>query len=214
MKKTIALAAVLLGSAAVSNLFAQGQVLWGNQFTGALAARVYAPEANSTLRLTGNAPNGIPVGTTVYTGLPLSGTGFTMGLFVGDDAASAAASMTAVQTGAFRTGAAAGFVFAQTYSDPNRVPGTTGVNVQFRAWDNQMGTVTSWAQVMAAGAQIAAGHGDPFGVGPLGGPFMGMVFTVPSTLGVRSFNLTVVPEPSLIALGALGLGALLLRRRK
>jgi len=78
MKKTIALAAVLLGSAAVSSLFAQGQVLWGNQFTGALQARVYAPEpSDSTRRLTGNAANGQPIGTTVYSGAVLQGTGFT-----------------------------------------------------------------------------------------------------------------------------------------
>jgi hypothetical protein len=36
----------------------------------------------------------------------------------------------------------------------------------------------------------------------------------PNTDGIRSFQLTIVPEPSLIALGVLGLGALLLRRRK
>jgi hypothetical protein len=45
-------------------------------------------------------------------------------------------------------------------------------------------------------------------------PATGMSFTIPQTTGIRSFQLTVVPEPSLIALGALGLGALLLRRRK
>lgn len=218
MKKTIALAAVLLGSAAVSSLFAQGQVLWGNQFTGALQARVYAPEPDNR-RLTGNvaAPAGIPAGTTVYTGAPLSGTGFTMGLFLGNSAAEAAAATTALQTAAFRTGGAAGFVFAQTYTDQTRVPGTAGVNVQFRAWNNMGGQVTSWAQVMAAvmaGQNIQAGFGDPFSIDPLGGPSGGVIVPVPSTLGARSFNLTQVPEPSLIALGALGLGALLLRRRK
>jgi hypothetical protein len=217
MKKTIALAAILLGSAAVSSLLAQGQVLWGNQFTGSLQARVYAPEPNGTTRLTGNAANGLPVGTTVYTGLPLQGTGFTMGLFLGNSAAEAAASQSALQTAPFRTGGAAGFVLAQTYTDPTRLPGTAGVNAQFRAWDNQGGTVTSWAQVIArimAGGNQAAGAGDPFAIGNLGGVDNGVVTPVPSTTGARSFNLTIVPEPSLIALGALGLGALLLRRRK
>jgi hypothetical protein len=223
MKKTIALAAVLLGSAAVSSLFAQGQVLWGNQFTGALQARVYAPEpSDSTRRLTGNAPNGQPIGTTVYTGAVLQGTGFTMGLFLGSSAAEVAASQTALQTAPFRTGTAAGFVLAQTYTDPTRLPNTSGVNVQFRAWNNLGGTVTSWAQVMArvmAGdSQMQAGFSDPFTVGALGGLDNNQVppaiIPTPSTAGARSFNLTAVPEPSLIALGALGLGALLLRRRK
>jgi hypothetical protein len=216
MKKTIALAAVLLGSAAVSSLFAQGQILWGNQFSGALVARVYSPElSNPLLQLTGNVPTGTPPGTTLYTGAPLLGTGFTMGLFMGNNAADARAQMEARASAPFRTTAAtAGFIFAQEYSDPGRPPGTTGVNVQFRAWDNRGGTVTSWSQVMAAGGAVAGGSGDPFQIGALGGTIGTENFPVPSTLGARSFNLTVVPEPSLIALGALGLGALLLRRRK
>jgi hypothetical protein len=74
-----------------------------------------------------------------------------------------------------------------------------------------MGTVTSWAQVMAAGGAIAGAASDAFEVGPLGGG----VISPPQTVGLRSFQLTqAVPEPSLIALGALGLGGLLLRRRK
>jgi len=85
------------------------------------------------------------------------------------------------------------------------------VNYQFRAWDNQGGTLTSWSQVMAGGGSIPGGTSDIFVfTAPLalGGG------TPPLTTGIRSFNLTVVPEPSLIALGALGLGALLFRRRK
>jgi hypothetical protein len=214
MKKTIALAAVLLGSAAVSSLFAQGQVLWGNNFTGVTSARIYGVDpANPTLALRGNALNGTPPGTTVYNGPLLLGTSYTMGLFLGNDNAAAAASMVADHTQAFRTGNAAGLVGNFAYNDPTRVPGTI-VSAQFRAWDNQMNTVTSWAEVMARGGEVPAGSSDPFAVGPLGGTHMGTVFNTPSTFGIRSFNLTVVPEPSLIALGALGLGALLLRRRK
>ena len=61
------------------------------------------------------------------------------------------------------------------------------------------------------GGRIAAGQSEilvitvvlAFGVG-----------TPLQTDGIRSFQLTQVPEPSLLALGALGLGALLLRRRR
>jgi hypothetical protein len=96
----------------------------------------------------------------------------------------------------------------RTATVPND-PGTLEVHVQFRAWDNRGGMVTSWAQVLAAGGAIAGAASDVFTVGPLGG-----VITAPQTQGLRSFQLTAVPEPSLIALGALCLGTLLLRRRK
>jgi len=208
------MAAILIGSAAVSSLFAQGQLRWGNNFTGAVRAQVYGVDPlNPTLALRGNSAAGNPVGNTVYGGAFLSGTGFTMGLFLGNDSALAVANNVANATAPFRTGTAAGLINIFGYDDPTRVAGTV-VHAQFRAWDNQMGTVTSWAQVMAAGSQIAAGSSDPFSVGALGGVVGPTVFPVPDTIGIRSFNLTVVPEPSLIALGALGLGALLLRRRK
>jgi len=207
MKKTLALAAVLLGSAAISSVLAQGQVRWGNAFTGATRSPVYGPSsANPALRLTGNTSAGLPAGTTVYGGALLEGTGFTIAMFFGTD-------NSPVGVNTFRTGAAAGLTTLLTVNDANRPPGTTGFNVQFRAWDNRGGTITSWAQVMAR-PDVAQGVSDPFQIGALGGVLGPSVFPVPDTLGVRSFNLTVVPEPSLIALGALGLGGLLLRRRK
>jgi len=215
MRKTISILALLIGPAAVSNMFPQGQVLWGNHFTGVTRARIYGVDPLApTVALTGNSADGIPVGTTVYGGPLLAGTGFSLGLFLGNDAALAVASTTANEVNnTFRTGIAAGLANIFAYNDPTRVPGTS-VHAQFRAWDNLGGTVTTWAQVMARGGEVPAGSSDPFAVGPLGGTFGGTVFNTPSTFGIRSFNLTVVPEPSLIALGALGLGALLLRRRK
>jgi hypothetical protein len=135
-----------------------------------------------------------------------------MAIYAGSTAAEAMSSLTPLANGTstFLTAAGVGFMNQRTATDPNRPPGTTDVNVQLRAWDNQVGTVTSWAQVMAAGGLIAGASSDVFTVGPLGGG----PITPPQTLGFRSFQLTQVPEPSLIALGALCLGALLLRRRK
>jgi hypothetical protein len=56
------------------------------------------------------------------------------------------------------------------------------------------------------------GSSVKFSAGPLGGggppPLPG------ASLNMPGFNLTIVPEPSTIALGLLGVGALLLRRRK
>jgi hypothetical protein len=209
MKKTLVLAAVLLGSAAVSSVLAQGQVRWGNNFTGVTRAPIFGVEATGDAArvIRGNNAAGLPVGTSVYTGALLQGTGFTIAMFFGNDT-------TPRGVNTFRTGAAAGLTTLLTVTDDTRPPGTSGFNVQFRAWDNRGGQITSWSQVMAD-PSIPQGVSDPFTIGALGGVNGPNVFPVPDTTGIRSFNLTqVVPEPSLIALGALGLGALLLRRRK
>jgi hypothetical protein len=215
MKITVVLATLLLGSLAASDLLAQGAFNWGNFYSGVTSARIYGPEpSNPQLRLTGNAANGLPVGNTVYTGVPLLGTGFTLAIYTGSSAAEAmsAVSHVGLNTTGFRTGGAAGLVFALDGVDPNHPVGAPNIAYQFRAWDNRGGTVTSWSQVMAAGAGgIAAGSSE---VAIFTTPLGGGTLTPPSTTGIRSFNLTVVPEPSLIALGALGLGGLLLRRRK
>lgn len=207
MKKTLVLAAVLLGSAAVSSVLAQGQVRWGNSFTGVTRAPVFDVDPlNPTVTIRGNNAAGVPPGSAVYTTPVLQGTGFTIAMFFGNDA-------TPRGVNTFRTGTAAGLTTLLTVTDDTRPPGTSGFNVQFRAWNNMGGTITSWSQVMAD-PRIPQGVSDPFTIGALGGTTPGAVFPVPDTTGIRSFNLTAVPEPSLIALGALGLGALLLRRRK
>jgi hypothetical protein len=208
MKKTLVLAAVLLGSAAVSSVLAQGQVRWGNNFTGVTRAPIFGVEATGDAArvIRGNNAAGLPVGTSVYTGALLQGTGFTIAMFFGNDS-------TPRGVNTFRTGTAAGLTTLLTVTDDTRPPGTSGFNVQFRAWDNRGGQITSWSQVMAD-PSIPQGVSDPFTIGALGGVSGPSVFPVPDTTGIRSFNLTMVPEPSLIALGALGLGALLLRRRK
>lgn len=218
MKKTAVMAALLLGSAAASSVLAQGQIAWGNVFGTVFRAPVYNFDpANPLQTRTGNppAPVGNPAGTQTYAGALLAGTGFTMAIYVGGNAAEAMSSMDHLGRVPFRTGTAAGFVLSDTATVPNRVPGTTGINVQIRAWNNEMGTVNTWAEVLARQGTVAGGASDVFTVGPLGGIAPdGTVFLPPQTTGLRSFQLTMVPEPSLIALGALGLGALLLRRRK
>jgi hypothetical protein len=214
MKLTAVLVTLLLGSLAASNLLAQGQLNWGNFYSGVCRAPVYGVDAaNPLLARTGNTTAGLPPGNQTYGGALLQGTGFTLAIYTGLSAAEAASSMqhVALNTGGFRTGGAAGLVFALDSIDPMHAGGTPNVAYQFRAWDNRGGTVTSWSQVMAAGGTIAGGVSAP---AVFAGPLGGGVITPPSTTGITSFNLTMVPEPSLIALGALGLGGLLLRRRK
>jgi len=218
MKTTLALAAFLIGSAAVSDLLAQGQFIWGNRLAGVQAPIYGVPPVGTTPQnevRRGNTATGIPAGNQTYAGQLLAGTGFTMAIYVGHDASEVMQNNTppsTLGTATFRTGATVlGFVNQFTSAADGIPGGTPNVNYQFRAWDNLGGTVTSWTQVMARGGTVPSGTSDiyvfdaPLALG--GG-------TPPLTLGIRSFQLTVVPEPSLIALGALGLGALLLRRRK
>jgi hypothetical protein len=212
MKMTIACVTLISGSVATSSSLAQGHFQWGNAISGIVRAPIYGLDpANPTQIRTGNTAAGNPAGTQTYGGALLEGTRYTAAIYTGDNAAQVMASMTHIQLDTFRSGPNAGLTSAHVTSDPNRPPGTANVCYQLRAWENQGGTITSWAQVMALGGFIPCGASDvyvfasPLSVGPLGPP---------NTGGLRSFQLTVVPEPSLIALGVFGLVALLLRRRK
>lgn len=211
MKYTLALATLLFGSAAVSSLLAQGHFQWGNNINNVVRSPIYGVDpANPSQPRMGNTASGFPAGTQTYGGPLLAGTGFTMAIYLSTFPTDMPATMSPIATDTFRTGPGAGFISSHEESDPNRPPGTAGVCYQLRAWDNQGGTITSWAQVMGAGGTMACGVSDvyvftsPLSVGPMGRP---------DTSLVRSFQLTVVPEPSLIALGILGLGGLVLRRR-
>ena len=212
MKITIAVATLLFGSVAISNVLAQGLFQWGNNIQGAVRAPIYGVDpANPTEIRMGNTAAGLPAGTQTYAGPLLEGTGFTAAIYTSDYPIEMLANNTHIQVTTFGSGPNAGLITSHVTSDPNRPPGTAGVCYQFRAWDNQGGTVTSWAQVMAAGGMIASGRSDVYiFTSPLSGGSMGQ----PDTILIRSFQLTIVPEPSLIALGVVGLGASLFRRRK
>ena len=217
MKSTIAVGVLLFSTLAVSDLLAQGQLIWGNNLPATpidpqVRAPIYGVDPNNPTEIRrGNTASGLPAGTQTYAGPPLAGTGFTMAIYLGNDPASTIANNTppaTLGTSAFRTGTGAGLMFQLTAAEETLPLGTT-VYYQFRAWDNQMGTVSSWAQVMARGGLLAAGRSDVYSYANI----LDGALTPPLTSDIRSFQLTQVPEPSLIALGALGLGALLFRRR-
>lgn len=110
----------------------------------------------------------------------------------------------------FRTGAAAGFVNVSTVAVPGALPGTQ-VWVQMRAWAGGAGS--SYETALATdgkGVSNVVQTGLLGGTDPAGGP----PFTAPYMTGIQGFALVVVPEPSTIALGVLGLGLLAFRRRK
>jgi len=210
--KTIGVFAATLFLAA--SAFGQGQINFNNRLTVAgIFAPVYGPVPGAlSVQLQGNSQtNG---GSVNYGAAPLLvGTGFTAALWgaaTTDPATFAELAQAPFQTATTLPGIIKGPTSAPLVP---WVPGpANGVgNFQVRAWDNLGGTVTTWA---AALANPLSAHGVsavllnvPVVGSPAGGTPTGLV-------GLTSFNLTIVPEPSLIALGALGLGALLLRRRK
>jgi hypothetical protein len=91
----------------------------------------------------------------------------------------------------------------QDVSVPGIAPGTSG-NFVVRAWQTSAGSFDA-----AKTAGTGFGESAPFAVTVGGGTLP------PANLStLQAFTVTVVPEPSVIALGVLGASALLLRRRK
>jgi len=198
--------------------YSQGQVNFNNRVVGVVVAPIYGVNPTSPFRMQhGNATTN--QGTIDYTGHPLlAGTGFTAALFAGangspSDGFTLFGNAAAPNGIGFRSGATAGFVANTAGSIPipaSLVPADGSiVSFQVRAWDNLGGTVGTWAAAMAL-PTTARGASDTFNlnlaVSPPG--------PVANLVGLTSFNIAPVPEPGVIALGVLGLGALLLRRRK
>jgi len=221
MKKNTLIAALTLACAV--GAFGQGQIVFSTRIgvagdpTAVLAPIYGVNPIRAGTQLRGNATtNAISAGSVDYTGFPyLQGTGFTAALFGGlaPITVETSPNLALVATAVFRTGTLAGHVIPPAGPAPG-VPGVVGASndratFQLRAWDNLGGTIGTWAAAMA-NPTIAHGSSALFTVPfPLG---LGAT-TPPNLIGLTSFNL-VVPEPGVIALGVLGLGALLLRRRK
>jgi len=120
-----------------------------------------------------------------------------------------AGSLTAVgDPVAFSEGARAGYVSGGEVSVPFVAPGANATIVM-RAWATASGAdyeeaAANPAGILGESGSITIALG---GVGTPPGPAADLI-------GLQGFELQVVPEPSTIALGLLGLAALALRRRK
>ena len=101
--------------------------------------------------------------------------------------------------------AQAGYFFGGQYVVPNFATGTT-IAVQVRGFNTTQGADFATAK-NAPGAEIGFSNIIPVTLG-------GGQTPDPNLVGLTSFNIGVVPEPSTIALGLIGAAALLLRRRR
>lgn len=139
--------------------------------------------------------------------------GMVIGLFWGEDAAGSAAitgqgkgtlslpTTTIVNPGVFAGGTA--------YQVPGTAP-QQRVWLKIAGWDASAGNNAGGSAHYGESAAISAVLGPATGPGTV--VWQGSSGT--ATDRAKPFTIVLVPEPSVIALGALGLGALLLRRRK
>jgi hypothetical protein len=231
MKKTLTVMALLGGTVAG---YSQGEILFqdGGPTSTGFKQVIYTQNAANTevsvsyggytvLEQQGStsATPEAPTGTTVYGGTLLTGTGFTAELLGANGFNDSLGNLTPLLTtgGApavlnfFTGGAASGTTTGST----GAVTGAAGgpETIAMAAWNNEGGTITSLAAAQAAG--------DPWGISALANITSISAPSTPAAMSTASdLNLSFslgtasIPEPSTIALGVMGVSALLFRRRK
>jgi hypothetical protein len=113
-------------------------------------------------------------------------------------------------TTTFRSGAAAGG-FAVTTATLSQVPADTlHATLEVFVWDTRGGTLTDPASALSLfrGNELLGGLSGTFNVDNIGG-----VNVPPNLVGLESFNIYLIPEPSQFALlGLAGVAGLVFRR--
>jgi hypothetical protein len=193
MKKLLLLAA-LLGVA--GSAFAQGTIVFAN--TGNNAFRLWTNNATLT------ASN--------LMASPASGSRYRIGLYGSTDGSS-------LQLITYTTNGAGGFFSAgNPFALPNGYAEGATLTYQLRAWSFTGGFTYEEATANAAGpAALDIGLGQSaIGTTTLGGGTVlaGPLFATSGNALRVGFGVAPVPEPSSIALGLLGLGAIAMFRRK
>jgi hypothetical protein len=222
MKKTLILGALLAGALGAN---AQGTVNFADEITG-FTMHIYGPQSSGLAVQGNNAVNDNPLGSTAYDagsgiGGSASGTGLGNGNNISVELyalAGAGQALSSLQPISQYTGhggikaAAVGLFVPSTISgaDPG-IPGGYGpTTVALYAWFNGGGTYSTLALAEAGGQDW--GSSAPVTLTALGDA-LGSPPTTSPAIGVTSFSIQSVPEPSTIALGVMGASAFLLRRR-
>jgi hypothetical protein len=203
--------------------FPQATVNFANQVTGsgtggqaAYAAPIYGVDpSNPTAAKTGQSAFGNPMGSVVYGGSPLVGTGFTVqlwGIGIANAPSDAFFILLDNATSSFGFSAGAGFILP--VAGPASLPGTLGGpgsrgSFELRAWDNQAGAISTWDQAKLSQTALGVSPivSPDFDLGGAGSP-------APGLLGLQSFQLHIVPEPAAFALGLAGCLLLLAARSR
>ena len=239
MKKTL-----LIGLCSVMALgaYAQGTVSF-NDRQGDATFHIYTPQASGA-PIYGNTASDLPAGTQIYVngsvllggasgaaGLPINytfGNNFTVQLYAAPNTGNlvpAASLLPVAQYTTFmrQTSQAAvlgTFITPNLATDPG-IPNTDGqggntvgsATVAVACWYNAGGTITSLADAVTAG--VPRGESLPVNLTALGGVTgTPVVNPAEDLVGVQSFSLQSIPEPSVIALGVMGACAFLARRKK
>jgi hypothetical protein len=220
MKKLILTACAVTCAASV---FAQGTVNFNNRVVGSVVTHIYAPNPlNVNQGTIGNGSSDTSSGSTSWAGYTVIGAAGTSGQYGGattfaqllaaPGSNQAEGSLVpATPTTTFRTGAGGGFVAGVGATLGNVLPDAAVATLELVAWDNS-GLYPTWTQARLAwvNGTIAAGTSGELNVANIGGTFN----TPPNLVGLQSFNLYFVPEPSTFALAGLGAAALLIFRRR
>jgi hypothetical protein len=168
--------------------------------TLALVAMTAATYAQGTIAFGNSALTKYMVNSAPATLTPV----FSFGVFVNGSA-------TPVPTlGASSTTTAGIIVAPSVYAIPGTDP-LQVVSLQIKGWDAQY---ASYDAARAAGGLAGATDVRQVTLGPTAGPGTVIWQTATGTNPSRFLPINIVPEPSTIALGVLGLGSLLLFRRR
>lgn len=169
---------------AAASAFAQGTVNFATRVTGSLDAPVTYRGAAADGSVWGQLYAGAPGGALAAVGVPVE----------------------------FRTGAGQGYITAGGAVAIPGVAGGSAAQVRLVAWDKSLGN-----DYAAAKAQGQGGWGESgiITIAATGNPGATPPTTAANLVGLQGFEVaTLVPEPSIAALGLLGAGLLLFRRKK